>query len=79
MELPPQLIAKSRAFIDERNSILQKKSELAGLVPGDQVEHGILGQGTVLAVDEAAGTYTIQFEKMTTPRKMSFKAPLKKI
>ena len=79
VELPPQLIAKSRAFIDERNSILQKKSELAGLVPGDQVEHGILGQGTVLAVDEAAGTYTIQFEKMTTPRKMSFKAPLKKI
>ncbi len=79
VELPPQLIAKSRAFIDERNSILQKKSELAGLVPGDQVEHGILGQGTVLAVDETAGTYTIQFEKMTTPRKMSFKAPLKKI
>ena len=78
-ELPPQLVTKSRAYIDERNSILQKKSALADLVPGDTVEHNILGRGKVVSVDHTAGTYTIQFDNMSTPRKMSFKAPLKKI
>ena len=78
-ELPPQLVAKSRAYIDERTSILQKKSALADLTAGDTVEHNILGRGTVVSVDHTAGTYTIQFDSMSTPRKMSFKAPLNKI
>ncbi|MBR5401391.1 MAG: UvrD-helicase domain-containing protein [Treponema sp.] len=79
VELPPQLVAKSRAYIQERTSILQKKSALADLAAGDTVEHGILGRGTVVSVDHTAGTYTIQFEKTATPRKMSFKAPLKRL
>ncbi len=77
-ELPPQLLAKSRAYIDERTSILQKKSALADLQPGDTVEHNILGRGKVVSVDHTAATYTIQFDTMSTPRKMSFRAPLKK-
>ena len=79
VELPPQLVAKSRAYIDERTSVLQKKSALADLQAGDTVEHNILGRGTVVSVDHAAGTYTIQFDNMATPRKMSFKAPLKRL
>ena len=79
VELPPALLAKTRIYIDENNSMLQKKDALAGLAEGDTVEHGILGRGTVLAIDESAGTYTIKFEKVATPRKMSFKAPLTKV
>ncbi len=78
VELPPQLLAKARIYIQESDTKLTKKEELAGLAPGDQVQHAILGQGTILAIDESAGTYTIKFEKVATPRKLSFKAPLKK-
>ena len=78
VELSPQLIAKTKLYVQESQSKLQKKTELSGLAKGDAVEHGILGRGIVMEIDELAGTYTIQFEKTATPRKMSFKAPLKK-
>jgi len=79
VELPQQLIAKTKLYVQESETKLQKKSELAGLAKGDTVEHGILGRGIVLEIDETAGTYTVQFEKTATPRKMSFKAPLRRI
>ena len=79
VEIPKQLIAKTKLYVQESETKLQKKSELAGLAVGDLVEHGILGRGTVLEIDETAGTYTIQFEKTSTPRKMSFKAPIHKV
>ncbi len=78
VELPPQLIAKTKAFISETEAILKKKDALADLQEGDTVEHKILGRGQVIAIDHTAGTYTVKFEKIETPRKMSFKAPLKK-
>ena len=78
IELPPQLIAKTKLYIQESDSKLAKKAELADLAVGDTVEHKILGRGTILAIDQTAATYTVKFEKVATPRKMSFKAPLKK-
>lgn len=78
-ELPAQLVAKSRAYIKEKDTVLQKKSALSGLSKGDTVEHGILGRGIILEIDHTACTYTIQFEKTETPRKLGFKAPLKKV
>ncbi len=79
VELPPQLIARTKLYIQESDSILAKKAELADLAEGDTVEHKILGRGTIIAIDQTAATYTVQFEKVATPRKMSFKAPLKKV
>ncbi|MBO7583853.1 MAG: UvrD-helicase domain-containing protein [Treponema sp.] len=79
VELPPQLITKTRQYIKESDSALEKKSALAALQEGDLVEHKILGRGTVVSIDRNAATYTVKFEKIETPRKMSFKAPLKKI
>ncbi len=79
VEVPNQLIAKTRLYVQESELKLQKKSELAGLSKGDTVEHKILGRGTVIEIDDITATYTIQFEKTSTPRKMSFKAPIKKI
>ena len=37
------------------------------------------GSESIVVLDETAGTYTIQFEKTSTPRKMSFKAPIHKV
>ena len=79
VELPPQLVARTRLYIQESDSILAKKSELADLKEGDVVEHKILGRGTILKIDRTAATYTVKFEKVATPRKMSFKAPLTKV
>ncbi len=79
VELPAQLIAKTKAFISETEAILKKKDALSDLQEGDTVEHKILGRGQVIAIDHTAGTYTVKFDKMETPRKMSFKAPLKKV
>ncbi|MBR5032587.1 MAG: UvrD-helicase domain-containing protein [Treponema sp.] len=79
VELPPQLITKTRQYIKESDSALEKKSALAALQEGDLVEHKIMGRGTVVSIDRNAATYTIKFEKLDTPRKMSFKAPLKRI
>ena len=78
VELPPQLLAKTHLYIQESDSILAKKAQLADLAEGDTVEHKILGRGTIIAIDQTAATYTVQFEKVATPRKMSFKAPLTK-
>ena len=78
VELPPQLINRTRLYIQESDAILAKKSEMAELSEGDIVEHKILGRGTIIAIDKTAATYTVKFEKIETPRKMSFKAPLKK-
>ena len=61
----------------ESDSVLAKKATLAQLKEGDVVEHAILGQGTILEIDSKAATYTVKFENVATPRKMSFKAPLK--
>ena len=79
VELPPQLLTKARLYIQESDSILAKKSEMAELKEGDVVEHKILGRGTILKIDHTAATYTVKFEKVATPRKMSFKAPLTKL
>ena len=79
VELPAQLIAKTKAFINETEAILKKKDALSELQEGDFVEHKILGRGQVIAIDHTAGTYTVKFDKMETPRKMSFKAPFKKV
>ena len=79
VELPPQLVTKTRLYIQEQDSILAKKSAMAELAVGDTVEHKILGRGTIIAIDSTAATYTVKFEKVATPRKMSFKAPLTKV
>ena len=77
-ELPPQLVTRTRRYIKDSQAILEKKSVLAQLNEGDTVEHAILGRGKILSIDSVAATYTVKFEKVATPRKMSFKAPLKK-
>lgn len=46
------------------------------LASGDIVEHPVFGRGMVMDVDRAKETYTVQFDKMATPRTLRFAAPL---
>ena len=78
VELPENLVQNTKRYIDDSNSFLSKMTSLASLKEGDRVVHGILGTGTIKEIDETKHTYTVQFDNIPTPRKMSFKAPLKK-
>lgn len=46
------------------------------LASGDMVEHPVFGRGLIMEVDSARETYTVQFDKMPTPRTLRFAAPL---
>ncbi|MCR5762835.1 MAG: UvrD-helicase domain-containing protein [Treponema sp.] len=78
-ELPDELVKNARSYTKDSESYLEKISALAGLEKGDRIQHAILGMGTILEADEVKKQYSIAFDKMPTPRKMSFKAPIKKI
>ncbi|MCQ2576584.1 MAG: UvrD-helicase domain-containing protein [Treponema sp.] len=78
-ELPENIVKSSKSYIDESQKKLDKLSALASLNEGDRVKHNILGQGQILAIDTTKHHYTVKFDDIPTPRKMSFKAPLEKI
>jgi len=79
VELPEHLRKNARNQIDASQNALEKLQSLAGIKVGDRVGHGILGDGTIVSVDELNHVYTVLFDKIPTPRKMSFKAPLQKL
>ena len=79
VELPESLIKKSTIEIQESEEKLAKLANLSVLKVGDEVSHNILGKGKIIEIDEGKHVYTVLFEKIRTPRKMSFKAPLNKI
>ena len=79
VELPEHLIKKSMVEIEASEAKLEKLSKLTGLAIGDKVSHNILGVGQILEIDETKHVYTVKFENVATPRKMSFKAPLEKM
>ena len=78
VELPEHLVKNARRYIEDSELMLSKLSLLSGLHQNDRVVHGVLGKGTITQVDETKHVYTIKFDTIPTPRKMSFKAPLKK-
>ena len=45
---------------------------------GEQVIHSTFGTGTVLSVDMDKGAHVVQFDSMSTPRRISFKAKLER-
>ncbi|MCQ2579451.1 MAG: UvrD-helicase domain-containing protein [Treponemataceae bacterium] len=77
VELPENLVKDAVRYIEESDTALSKISSLSNLKQGARVEHSILGPGTIESIDEIKHVYTIKFDKISTPRKMSFKAPLK--
>lgn len=78
VELPENLVRDSKRYIDDSESMLSKLTALQGLKIGDKVSHGVLGKGIITEIDETKHVYTVKFDTIPTPRKMSFKAPLKK-
>lgn len=46
---------------------------------GDKIRHKIFGLGTILSVDSSQSAYLIQFDRMDTPRQISFRVHLEKV
>ena len=47
--------------------------------PGQRVEHAMFGPGTVLEADLDKGAHVVQFDRMETPRSISFRAKLERL
>ncbi len=72
------LIAEARDYIALSGRYLEEDSGRQLLALGQRVAHSIFGAGTILDVDTAKAAYVIQFDKMDTPRTISFRARLDK-
>ena len=77
---PPQdaLIKQAREYIGRADARLEVEDRVL-LAEGTRVEHAIMGKGTVLGADLVKSAYIIKFDKLNTPRQISFRAVLKEI
>lgn len=75
---PPQegLIQEAKDFIQHSQRYLPDDEETLALPVGQRVKHFLFGEGVVLEVDREKGAHVIQFEGMTTPRRISFRVKL---
>jgi DNA helicase-2/ATP-dependent DNA helicase PcrA len=46
---------------------------------GARIEHALLGQGTILDLDKDHNAYVIRFDKLSTPRTIATRVPLKRL
>ena len=72
---PDSLIREARDFVAASDRALA--AEPPAVFPaGQRVRHAIFGYGTVLEADLSQSAHLVQFDKLPTPRKISFRAKL---
>ena len=74
-KLPDSLMEEARNAIRFSEQRLPEKEPETFSV-GRRVKHPIMGEGTVIGIDTEKGAHVVQFDGMTTPRAISFKARL---
>lgn len=72
-----ELIADARDYIENAERLLADTGSEPGFVPGDRVRHSVFGPGTVL--EAGAQQWTVQFDGMETPRKLTRRARLERL
>lgn len=70
---------EARQYVQSASKYLTSGSKKQGLPAGTRIRHSIFGEGTVLELIDANETHVIQFDGMSTPRIISFKAKLEVI
>ncbi|MBO4562785.1 MAG: UvrD-helicase domain-containing protein [Clostridia bacterium] len=75
---PPKegLIRDARDYIAVSERFLPEDGSKPRFKIGQRVDHSILGQGTVIDIDEKNGAHIVKFDSIETPRAISFKAKL---
>ena len=77
--IDPALVEDARAYIAASERCLPESAALEHYGVGDRVAHDVLGPGTVVEVDADKAAHIIQFDSMSTPRAISFRAKLNSI
>lgn len=77
---PPrdELIRDAREYIAQQQRRLSAQAPTA-LPEGQRVRHAVFGAGTVLGADLDRGAHLVQFDDLSTPRAISFRAKLELI
>jgi len=70
------LVADARSFIDASDRCLPESLDDLVYAVGTRVRHRVFGDGTVVDVDMDRRAHLVQFDDMSTPRAISFKAKL---
>ena len=72
------LIPAAKAFTARAEQQLRERNAPT-FAEGQRVRHSIMGDGTIQAVDTENGAYTVNFDRLDTPRQISFKAKLEEL
>lgn len=75
-ELDPRMVQEATVHIRESENRLHANAQGAVLKAGDRVRHDIMGDGTVLSVDETVRAYVVKFDELDTPRRIGYRARL---
>ena len=70
------LVREARDYASRLDARLKDGSETPAFSPGDRVLHGIFGPGTILETDTENEVYTVRFDRLDTPRRLTFKVKL---
>ena len=73
------LLRSAWEYIEQSTAFLPGSREDVLLPPGTRVRHSVFGPGTVLDADLDKGAHRIQFDSVSTPRAVSFKAKLERL
>lgn len=75
-ELSDSLVRDAQGRIRSSERELEQGTLSPRFQVGHRVMHSIMGAGQVIGIDEEKSVYTIQFDHISTPRNISFKAKL---
>lgn len=73
------LIRAAKDYIDGSARFLPTDDSAHRFPAGTRVKHAMFGPGTVLDVDADRGAHVVQFDGMSTPRRIAFKAKLERL
>ena len=75
---PPRegLIREAREYVAMSERFLPEEESKGRFETGQRVRHTVLGEGTVVEIDEEKGAHIVKFDSVATPRAISFRAKL---
>lgn len=78
-ELDAGLVDEAGAFIRSSERDMSAVAKVAGFAVGDRIRHAVMGEGTILEIDEGKSAFVIKYDSVSTPRRISFKAKLERV
>ena len=73
------LVREAKDYIDCSQQRLSAEDRATIFPVGQRVRHTLFGEGTVVAVDSDHSAHVVQFDDMSTPRRISFRGKLEPV